>query len=83
MSICPSVVHLSSVVCLHYTFKFRIIAVVSKNVTNKSRLVYSKSKKYAFWVTKRPLGSMRQSKARPRISKLKAHLGCTHEAGTS
>ena len=31
-----------------------IPAVVSKNITNKSCLVYAMSEKYSFWVTLRP-----------------------------
>ena len=39
-------------------------AVGSQNDTNKSFLVCVKSEQYAFWVTLRPLGFMRQGKAK-------------------
>ena len=40
-----------------------VSAVGSQNVTNKSFLVCVKGEKYAFWVTLRTLGSMRQCEA--------------------
>ena len=39
------------------------ISVPSKNITNESFLVCDQSEKYAFWITLRHLGSMRQGKA--------------------
>ena len=42
---------------------FTIPAVRSQNVTNKSCLVCVKSEKYAFWVTLRLTGSMRQGES--------------------
>ena len=45
------------------TFKFPIPAVVLQSVTNKSCLICVKSKRYAFLVTTRPLGSMRWGEA--------------------
>ena len=42
---------------------FTIPAAGSQNVTNKNCLVFVKSEKYAFWVTLRLIGSMRQGKA--------------------
>ena len=37
----------------------------SQNVSNKSCLVCVKNEKYAYWVTFRPLGSIRQGAAKP------------------
>ena len=44
---------------------------VLQNVTNKTFLVYVKSKKFAFSVTLRPLGFMNQGKAELCTSKYK------------
>ena len=55
----------------HFHF-FRIPAVVSQNVTNKSCLACVKSEKYVVWVTLRPLGSMRQCEAEVRIEQYQA-----------
>ena len=43
-----------------------IHAVVLQNAIKKSCLVCVKSENYAFWVTLRPLGSIRQGKAKLR-----------------
>ena len=43
---------------------------VSQNVTNKSCLVFAKNRKYAFWVTLRPLGSKKRGEAKLRILKI-------------
>ena len=45
------------------TFVFPIPAVVLQSVTDKSCLICVKSKRYAFLVTTRPLGSMRWGEA--------------------
>ena len=40
-----------------------VSAVRSRNVSDRSFLISVKSEKYTFWVTLRPLGSIRQSEA--------------------
>ena len=60
MYVCPSsVVRLLSVGKLP-----PILAVISQNVNNKSCLLCVQSEKYAFWVTLRPVGSMKQAEAK-------------------
>ena len=63
MSVCPSVHG-----CVRHTVQFPISAVVSQNLTKESFLVCVKSKKYAFWITLSPLGSMRLGKAELHVS---------------
>ena len=60
--ICLSLWPVASGVCL--TFKFPIPTVISQNVTNKSHLECVKSKKICILVNLRPLGSMKQGKAK-------------------
>ena len=70
---CTTEYHQSLNICFHFclkacevchTFDFPIYAVVLQDITNESCLVCIKSEKYVFWVTIRPLGSMKRDKSK-------------------